>query len=64
MTKGPCTNCLLKYKCEAERLACAQFRYFVNTSYISDIANKTPTRKIYADIFYNEPIMPKKKEPV
>ena len=62
MTKEPCTGCSHKYKCEAERLACAQFRYFVNTGYISEAAHKNPTREIYIDVFYKEPAMPPRKE--
>lgn len=58
----PCTNCPHKYKCDAERLACAQFRYFVNTSYISKVAERIPTREIYIDIFYKEPDMTPRKE--
>lgn len=58
MTKEPCTDCALKYKCDAERLACPQFRYFVNTGYVSEAAHKEPTRAIYFDIFHREPAMP------
>jgi hypothetical protein len=58
----PCVGCEHKYKCDAERLACAQFRYFVNTSYLSDVAHRTPTRAIYMDIFYKEPEMNPRKE--
>jgi hypothetical protein len=59
--KIPCQDCLHKYQCDEKRLACAQFRYFVNTGYVSEVAQRTPTRKIYAEIFYKEPIMPKKE---
>jgi hypothetical protein len=62
MTNEPCIGCAHKYKCDAERLACAQFRYFVNTSYLSDVAHRVPTREIYVDIFYKEPAMPLRKE--
>jgi hypothetical protein len=62
MTKEPCIGCSHKYKCDAERLACAQFRYFVNTSYLSDVAHRVPTREIYIDIFYKEPAMPRKEK--
>jgi hypothetical protein len=57
----PCADCSDKYKCDAERLACPQFRYFVNTGFISEATHKVPTRAIYVDIFYKEPSIFTKK---
>lgn len=57
MNSEPCVNCEHKYKCDEQRLACAQFRFFVNTSYISEVAHRVPTREIYMDIFHTEPKM-------
>ena len=58
MTKEPCTNCAHKYKCDAERLACPQFRFFVQTGRVSEAEHKQPTRAIYIDLFHTEPAMP------
>jgi len=60
---SPCENCAHKYKCDEQRLACQQFRFFVNTGAISEAAHRRPTREIYADIFYTNPYM-KRKETV
>jgi hypothetical protein len=57
-----CTDCPHKYKCEEQRLACAQFRYFVNTGLVSQASYRNPTRKIYAEIFYTDPEMSRRKE--
>jgi hypothetical protein len=57
-----CADCSHKYKCDAERLACPQFRFFVNTGRLSEAAYKTPTRKIYIEIFHSEPLMTPRKE--
>jgi len=59
--KEPCTNCSHKYKCEAERLACSQFRFFVETGRLSEATYRTPTRAIYIDVFYKELSMGKKE---
>lgn len=61
-TIEPCVGCSHKYKCDAERLACTQFRYFVNTGFNSDVEHRMPTRAIYIDIFHNEPQMTPRKE--
>jgi hypothetical protein len=60
----PCIDCSHKYKCDAERLACRQFRYFVDTGRISEAMHRVPTRGIYIDIFYKEPSIFTKKETV
>jgi hypothetical protein len=59
--KEPCINCSHKYKCEAERLACSQFRFFVETGRVSEAIHHSPTRAIYIDVFYKEPTMGKKE---
>ena len=58
----PCIDCKLKYKCDAERLACTQFRYFVDTGRTSEAMYRYPTRAIYIDLFHKEPAMPPRKE--
>ena len=58
----PCQGCKLKYKCDAERLACTQFRFFVETGRLSDAPYRYPTRAIYMDVFHKEPAMPPRKE--
>jgi hypothetical protein len=58
---SPCEECQHKYKCEEKRLACSQFRYFVNTGAISEAISRMPTRKIYVDIFYTELQMHRKE---
>lgn len=60
----PCIDCKLKYKCDAERLACTQFRFFVSTGRLSDAPYRYPTRAIYMDVFHNEPAMPPRKETI
>jgi hypothetical protein len=62
MNANPCQDCLHKYQCDEKRLACAQFRYFVNTGYVSEVAHREPTRKIYAEVFYKEPIIKTRSE--
>lgn len=57
----PCVDCESKYKCDAERLACAEFKFFVNTSYASKTGDFNPTRAIYIEIFYKDPDMLTKK---
>jgi len=51
----PCFNCNKKYKCDAQRMACAEFRYFVNTGYTSVTQNRMPSREIYVEVFYTDP---------
>jgi hypothetical protein len=58
----PCNDCSHKYQCDEKRLACAQFRYFVNTGYVSQASHCEPTRNIYADVFYKESIIKPRSE--
>jgi hypothetical protein len=58
---SPCQDCAHKYKCDGQRLACQQFRVFVNTGAISKAAFINPTREIYADVFYTNPFMNRKE---
>ena len=58
----PCNDCQHRYRCDEQRLACSQFRYFVNTGFVSQASHCEPTRKIYAELFYKEPEMPPRKE--
>jgi hypothetical protein len=58
----PCKNCSLQYRCDANRLACTQFRFFVNTGRMPVDTARYPTREIYIDLFHNEPAMPARKE--
>ena len=58
---SPCQDCQHKYKCDEQRLACSQFRFFVNTGAISESIHRVPTRKIYIDIFHTEPQMIRKE---
>ena len=59
-TIEPCQGCKLKYKCDAERLACTQFGFFVDTGRISNALYRYPTRAIYMDVFHKEPNMTRK----
>jgi hypothetical protein len=58
---SPCQECKHKYKCDEQRLACTQFRFFVNTGRMPQSIHKEPTRAIYFDVFYREPVMTPKK---
>jgi len=58
---SPCQDCQHKYQCDEKRLACSQFRFFVNTGAISEAIHRNPTRKIYMEVFHTEPQMIKKE---
>lgn len=62
MKKTLCEDCAHKYRCDADRLACTQFRFFVNTGRMPVDSARYPTREIYYDVFYSEPHMPARKE--
>jgi hypothetical protein len=62
MTKELCANCSHKYKCDAEHLACPQFKFFVDTGRVSEATHRVPTRAIYIELFHTEPAMPPRKE--
>jgi len=59
-----CENCGHKYKCDAQRLACPQFKFFVDTGHISEATHRAPTRAIYIELFHTEPAMTPRKEKV
>jgi hypothetical protein len=61
-TVEPCIDCAHKYKCDAERLACRQFRFFVETGRSSEAEHRVPTRAIYIDVFHNEPVMTRREK--
>jgi hypothetical protein len=62
MTDAPCRKCSLQYRCDEGRLACTQFRFFVNNGYMPVDSARYPTREVYIDIFHNEPAMPPRRE--
>jgi hypothetical protein len=55
MKTAPCTDCPLKYKCEEQRLACTQFRLFVEKGVVVTDTHRNPTRAVYIDVFYTGP---------
>jgi len=57
----PCQKCSLQYQCDANRLACTQFRFFVNTGRMPVDSARYPTREIYIDVFHNEPAMTRRE---
>jgi hypothetical protein len=58
----PCIDCKLKYKCDGERLACDQFKFFVDTGRLPNARDRFPTRAIYIDLFHKEPTMTRRAE--
>lgn len=62
MKKTLCEDCAHKYRCDADRLACSQFRFFVNTGQVSGAEGRVPTRAIYIDVFHTEPSMGRKEK--
>jgi hypothetical protein len=55
--KDPCLDCDKKYKCDALRMACPEFKFFVETGRYSVTQNRTPSRAVYVELFYTDPTM-------
>lgn len=55
--KEPCVDCKKKYHCDEQKLACGEFRFFVNTGYRSVSQTRFPSREIYVEIFNTPPSM-------
>jgi len=57
----PCIDCRHKYRCDADRMACENFRFFVNTGHSHKTLSRWPSREIYIDLFHKEPTMTRKE---